>query len=146
MYRVTATHLGWAKQLGPICKDTIPHCQWQYDRNLDHLYQRQGNKWRRWTKLICRVRCTGYISTNEVEEKITTPTHPAVVACPLRSDTAYLEGYDRHTQLNITQATQDEETESQQPRTLRDIILAIDKNLQWVLEDCKLPADEGQGR
>ena len=142
-YGVTASHLGWAKQLGPIWKDTRPLCRWQYDRNTDHLYQKQGHKWRRWTKLIRRVQCTRYIPTNDVEEMITIVTHPAVVICPPCSNTAYLEGYDQHTKFNACQETQEEERDKQRPRTLRDTIVETDKNLQWVLEECNLPADEG---
>ena len=141
-YGVTATHLGWARQLGEMKDNATQHIEWRYDRTGDHLYHKTGDTWRRWTKQIRRSRSGDYIPTADYTTTVPTSTHPAVVTTPEGRQVAYLEGYDRHTDLEPDSS--DDETTSEEPeRSLLHAIQSLDTSIQWVLEDCEFPEDNG---
>ena len=139
-YGVDEHHLGWTRPLGPFTATAQPQVSWRYDRTDDNLYQRTKEGWRRWTRLIQRVRSAGYRPTQEYTEEIGGHTHPAVVTMPSRREVAYIEGFDRHTDLiEDTEETDGEPADN----TLQDTVQHIHPSLRWILAACDLPEDEG---
>ena len=138
-YGVDAAHLGWARQLGPVLKEAQRYTKWRYERQEEHLYQKTDRGWRRWTKMIQRARSAGYTPTDDYEEDVGENTHPAVVTVPPRREIAYLEGHDRHTTL------ENHDTQEAVPRatSLTQALLQLDEGLQWALEECEFPDDDG---
>ena len=93
-YGVDSQHLGWARTLGPLTENAMKYTSWWMTKDGEHLYHQMEGRWKRWTKMVRRVRTAGYTPTNEIYDAIDTDTYPAVVTRPPQRNTAYLEGYD----------------------------------------------------
>ena len=133
------------RRLGNYHRQARSHMQWLYSRPDESLYRRRQDGWYRWKRIRRRTRTALYEPTGEMTRVIQGQWEAAVVLeYPNYPRVEYCGHKKFRTEGQDTQ-DQNNDTERRDPSpTLAGAIRRLPMALQWVMERCTLPKDDGK--
>ena len=146
VYNIDNRTLETGRNLGPYYRKTRRYTNWMYDNASDSLYQRNGQRWDRWSRQPRRTRTKRYISTGERAVHAEATWETAVVTLD-RGQRADFWGSGRNTRDTTPRDEWDVlDTEGNITRTtsLQAAVRRLPHSIKWVVERLRLPQDNGR--